>query len=78
MSTMYYTTGSTKVEIGQTSSLGKDRGYMFTWCMFPSTYARYARMAVLIEDENKRLITIEKFERMVDEARLQTFKEGIV
>lgn len=79
MSTMYYTYPDRK-QIGQIHSLGKDKGYHFTWCMYPLDFANWLMQKKHIDDvvdENNHLLSPTTFCRMIEAAKSQSFDERI-
>jgi len=79
MSTMYYFYPEMK-PIGQTHSLGKEKGYHFTWCMFPLEFCalvtrKFYRDAVIDEYHNDISVTV--FIELVERASSQSFDERI-
>lgn len=83
MSTMYYTAPDNK-PIGQIHSLGKDKGYHFTWTMFPLDFALFHhddrildRHAPFVVDEYGNYLLLYEFESIVRHATSQSFEEGL-
>lgn len=75
MSTMYYTFSGDS--IGQIHSLGRNKGYHFTWCMFPLEYARIRKDSALIKNNDGDVLSMRAFEDIVDASFSQSFDEEI-
>lgn len=81
---MYYTVPD-KRQIGQIHNIGKNKGYHFTWSMFPLEFALFHhddrifdRHAPFVVDENGKQMLLKDFEEMVSSASSQSFDEDIV
>lgn len=90
MSTMYYTYPD-KQKVGQTHSLGKDKGYHFTWAVTPDDFANMLLQRVtgrrgmlniqfLVDgfvDEYGNRYSFGEFRGIVKEAKSYSFDERI-
>jgi len=66
--------------IGQIHSLGKDKGYHFTWCMFPLDFCSFVTRALYrdaITDEYHNDLSVNAFVAKVEGAVSQSFDERI-
>jgi hypothetical protein len=80
MSTMYYFYPEMQA-IGQVHSLGKDKGYHFTWCMFPLTFCTLVTRKLYkdaVTDEYHNDLSVDAFVALVTKAVSQSFDERIV
>ncbi len=80
MSTMYYMYPEMKA-IGQVHSLGKGKGYHFTWCMYPLEFANFVTRKLYkdaITDEHHNDLTVNAFCELIEKATSQSFDERIV
>lgn len=82
MSTMYYFYPD-MAPIGQTHSLGKDKGYHFTWCIFPLDFCglvtrKLYKDAIVTEVGTENQMSIDAFVRIIQNATSQSFDERIV
>lgn len=87
MSTMYYTYPD-KQKVGQTHSLGRDKGYHFTWCMYPDEFAQHLLSYAIVDmkmffrvqcfvKENGTLLSFQEFKQVVSGASSHSFEKGI-
>lgn len=81
MSTMYYI-NDTQEALGQTHSLGKDRGYHFTWCICPLDFAKFYHnflsvAAPVVADEYGNGLSLLAFIDIVQRASSVSFDERI-
>lgn len=74
MSTMYYTYPH-KRPVGIIHSLGKDKGYHFTWCIFPMEFVESSMKGFC--DEYDHILSFESFIDLIHHAKSQSFDERI-
>ncbi len=79
MSTMYYCISNSK-PIGRVHNKGKDKGYHFTWTMFPYDFCEFATNALYtpaIVDGYGNTMSLDTFGGIIVQATSQSFEEGL-